>query len=91
MQVDSGYDSDPYESNSNNLDGKDHEVDQRQSNVSNANDIYGTMDLLNEVAIDMPVNPNVAMEIILTHALHNPGEVQEPTVEPTASVPMEPE
>jgi hypothetical protein len=55
--VDNGYDSDLYESNSENLDGKDHEVDQRQINVSNAAIIYGTMVLLNDVAFDMPVNP----------------------------------
>jgi hypothetical protein len=49
------------------------------------------MVLLNDVAFDMPVNPDVSVEIILTHALHNPGEVQEPTVGPTATAPMEPE
>jgi hypothetical protein len=89
--VDNCYDSDPYESNSDNLDGKDHEVDQRQSMVSNAANTYGTMVLLNDVAFDMPVNPHVAKEIVLTHALYNPGDVQEPTVKPTATVPMEPE
>jgi hypothetical protein len=73
--VDNGYDSDPYESNSDNLDRKDHEVDQCQSNVSNAANTYGTMVLLNDVAFDMPVDPDVAMKIVLTHALYNPGGV----------------
>jgi hypothetical protein len=89
--VDNGYDSDPYESNSDHLDGKDHEVDRRQSNVSNAANIYETMVMLNDVAFDMPIHPDVAIEIVLTHALYNPGDVQEPTPEPTATVPMEPE
>jgi hypothetical protein len=31
------------------------------------------------------------MERVLTHALHNPGDALEPTPEPAATVPMDPE
>jgi hypothetical protein len=88
--VDNGYDSDLYESNADNPDGKDHEVDQRQNRVSN-DEVYGTMMLLTEVAFDMPVTLDVAEEIILTHALHNHAEVQGPMLGLPETVPLEPE
>jgi hypothetical protein len=50
--VDNGYDSDPYEDNADNLEAKDHGVDQRQSHVSN-DAAYVTMMQLTEVAFDM--------------------------------------
>jgi hypothetical protein len=79
--VDNGYDSDPYEDNEDNPEGKDHDVGQRQSHVSN-NAAYGTVMQLTEVAFDLPVEPKVSGEI-LTHALQN-------TAEPAAPVPIEP-
>jgi hypothetical protein len=53
-----------------------------QNNVSNGA-AYGTMMQLEEVAFNMPVEPDVSVEVVLTHALHN-------TTEPPALVPIEP-
>jgi hypothetical protein len=50
---------------------------------------YGTMMLLTDVAFDMPVIPDLSMEIILTHALHNTAVIQGPTLGITATFFME--